>query len=367
MERTIRGRGAVSGIDARVDTRWDEYVRAHPRGSAYHLGAWAGIAHGAYGFRPRYLALADGATLRGVMPLFSGRGLVSGRRLTSMPIARAAGPLGDTPAAEAALLDAARGLLAPERARQAIVQSTAEGYEHAAEGWSMAPDQPTWLVALPDDRDELRSAIRASSQNVVRGIKRAEKAGVTVRESGSREDLERFYALYLATMRKHRALPRTLRQLELARRGLGPSGVFRLFVAELDGEVVAGGVLHAFRDTLELLYNASDESRLDARPNHALYWNAMVWAIDHGLKWFDFGGAVEGTSLATFKAQWGATPTPIYRYTASASGPAAPPSGSGMVANRNEVGAEGSRLARAWERTPLAVTRVGGALVYRYL
>lgn len=367
MERTIRGRGAVSGIDASSDARWDGYVRAHPRGSAYHLGAWAGIAHGAYGFKPRYLALEEGGTLRGVLPLFYGRGVLSGRRLTSMPIARAAGPLGDTPEDEAALLDAARGLLATERARQAIVQSTAEGYERAAEGWSVAPDQPTWRMALPGDRDELRAAIRRSSQNVVRGIKRAEKAGVTVRESGSREDLDRFYALYLSTMRKHRALPRTRRQLELARRGLGPSGVFRLFVAELDGDVVAGGIFHAFRDTLELLYNASDESRLDARPNHALYSNAMGWAIDRELGWFDFGGAVEGTSLATFKAQWGATPTPIYRYTATASGPADAPSGAGMVANRNEVGADGSRLARAWERTPLAVTRLGGALAYKYL
>jgi hypothetical protein len=31
------------------------------------------------------------------------------------------------------------------------------------------------------------------------------------------------------------------------------------------------------------------------------------------------------------------------------------------------VGAEGSRLARAWERTPLAVTRLGGAFAYKYL
>jgi hypothetical protein len=367
MEPTIRSRGAVWEVDAMADGRWDAYVRAHPRGSAYHLAAWAGIARGAYGFRPCYLALGEDDALRGVLPLFYGRGLMSGRRLTSMPIARAAGPLGDTPEDEAALLDAARGRLAGEHARQAIVQSTAEGYERAADGWSMTPDQPTWRLALPGDREELRAAIRRSSQNVVRGIKRAEKAGVTVRESGSREDLGRFYDLYLGTMRKHRALPRTLRQLELTRRALGPSGVFRLFLAELDGEVVAGGVFHAFGDTLELLYNASDESQLDARPNHALYSNAMGWAIDHGLGWFDFGGAVEGTSLATFKAQWGAAATPIYRYTASASGPIASPSDSGMVANRNEMGAEGSRLARVWERAPLALTRLGGALVYRYL
>ena len=61
-------------------------------------------------------------------------------------------------------------------------------------------------------------------------------------------------------MKRHRALPRPWRQMSLDRSLLGPSGVFRLFLAEHDGRAVAAGLFHAYRDTVDLLYNGSDSA-----------------------------------------------------------------------------------------------------------
>jgi CelD/BcsL family acetyltransferase involved in cellulose biosynthesis len=334
-------------------------VLAHPRASAYHLSAWAAIVGSAYGYAPRYLAIEEAGRLRAVMPLFLGGSAFRGRRLSSMPVARASGPLGDTKDHEAALLDAARERLALEGAQRVIVRSTVGDYAEHTPGWGVGADQPTWVLELPGDAGELHAQLRKRSSNVARGIRRAARSGVRVRESTSRQDLRRFYALYLATMRRHRALPRSLRQLEEQLERLGPPGVFRLFLAELDGALVAGGVFHAAGGVLELLYNGSDEAKLDARPNHALYAWAMEWAIERGLGRFDFGGATEGTSLAAFKAQWGAEPVPIHIYAATADGPVEL---SGAVAEDGLPGA----LARHWDRLPLTATRTLGALAYRY-
>jgi CelD/BcsL family acetyltransferase involved in cellulose biosynthesis len=342
--------------------RWDEYVRGHPRGSVYHLSGWAAIIRRAYGYAPRYLAVEEAGRLRGVLPLFAGSGLVFGRRLSSMPVARTSGPLADTIELEAGLLESARALQEQEGVAHAVVRSTRAGYDRLAPAWTVLPDQPTWQLSLPGDADELDAALRRRSQNVARSIRRAERSGVQVREGTSAQDLRRFFGLYLATMRRHRALPRRLAQLEAERQVLGPSGTFRLWLAEADGETVAGGVFHAFGDTLELLYNASDDARLELRPNHMLYVSAMRWAIEQGLGRFDFGGATPGTSLAHFKSQWGAEPVPIHLYT----------TGAGTVRGDTATG-EGpaspwrQRLDAAWERAPLELTRVAGAVAYRFL
>jgi hypothetical protein len=152
---------------------------------------------------------------------------------------------------------------------------------------------------------------------------------------------------------------------------LAPSGVFRLFIAEHESRPVAAAIFHAYRDTVDLLYNGSDESARDLRPNFALYWHAMSWAIENGFRRFDWGEAQEGGPLSRFKAQWSAEPVADYRYDYSAAGL---PEGSRADRIRHshdslDMPGERSRRRRivdgVWERTPLMLTRAAGAVVYR--
>ena len=66
--------------------------------------------------------------------------------------------------------------------------------------------------------------------------------------------------MYVRTMKKHRSLPRSLRQLRVAQELLGDA--FKLFLVSHEGRDVAGGVYHVFGDTVELVYNGSEESAL---------------------------------------------------------------------------------------------------------
>jgi hypothetical protein len=357
--------GTVVELDPLADPRWDAYVRAHPRAAAYHLGAWAAILRGAYGARPHYLAIeGDGGALRGVLPLTYRRGLLSGRRLRSLPAVPAAGPLGDSRADEARLLAAACALGA-RIARVLAVNSRAEGLERELPDLGVVPMPPAWVLALPRDAEELRGRWKRSS-NLARSVRRAEAGDLRVREARGEDDLRAFYRLYLETMRKHRSLPRSLRQLSLARRHLQGDGVFRLFLAEREGEraPVSGGVFHCFNGSVELLYNASAERHLELRPNHALYWGVLRWAIERGLDRFDFGFAWPGSPLGAFKAQWGAEPVPEYCYVS-------PPGARGLPEPPGDGGEDAPGVARrlaggALARAPLAVTRLLGTAAYRY-
>jgi CelD/BcsL family acetyltransferase involved in cellulose biosynthesis len=352
------------------DPRWNRYVEKHARASAYHLGEWAAILGSTYGVTPRYLALEDGGELRGVFPLVQSTGLLFGRRLRSLPVVRIAGPLGATIEDEARLLKAACEMAGEIQARELVVQSTRDGYLDLLSGLVKRNKHPTWITELPGDPDSLRAQWRKNSKNLHRNLNKAERSSVTVRESRSEEEMRSFYRLYLATMKTHRSLPRPYRQLARARGLLAPRGVFRLFVAEHEGQVVAGGVFHAFNGTLELQYNASDASALDLRPNHALYWHAIRWAIDQGLHRFDWGEARPGSTLAQFKAQWSAERVQEHRYhwirdqraDRATSVREAGDLGRSVGTSRRE-----RVVAKAWDRSPLALTRAAGAVVYRFL
>ena len=350
-------------VDPLADPRWDAYVRAHPRWTVYQLGAWAEILRAAYRFEPRYLALEDAGTLRGVLPLLYKKGLLSDARLRSLPVFPAGGPLGDSREDEVALIGAARDAAADAGAHALAVISPAD-YIGDLEGFTADLLPPRWVVEVGDDPDALRAGWRKTSNNLFRSLRKADKAGFRFREATADPDLRAFYRLYLRTMRKHRTLPRSLRQLRLTRDLLGP-GEFRLFVVEREGRLAAGGVFHVWGDTVELIYNGSDDALLDLRPNHALYWSVIRWCAAHGHRLFDFGEASPTTSLGRFKSQW-AAPVPNHRYTWRAA--SEPSRAESMAAASYAVEQGGGGLvARAWERTPVQLTRLGAAVAYRYL
>ena len=350
-------------VDPLADPRWDAYVRAHPRWTVYQLGAWARILGSAYRFEPRYLALEEDGRLHGVLPLLYKNGVVSDARIRSLPVFPAGGPLGESRADEVALIEAARDATVASGAGALAVISP-EDYGAELDGFVADALPPRWVVQIGEDPDVLRAGWRKTSNNLFRSLKKADKAGFEFREATDAADLRRFYRLYLRTMRKHRTLPRTLRQLELTRNLLGP-GEFRLFVVEREGRLAAGGVFHLFRDTVELIYNGSDDALLDLRPNHALYWGVIEWCAAHGYGAFDFGEASPTTSLGRFKSQW-ADPVPNHRYTWRAG---AEPSRAETMAAASYNVEQGGRglVAKVWERTPVQITRLGAAIAYRYL
>ncbi len=353
----------VLEINPRSDPRWDAYVRGHERATVYHLGAWAEILHGAYGFEPRYLALGDGATLRGVLPLFRKKGLVSDARLRSIPVFSYGGPLAGDSETEAELIAAARDLAAADGEIAGMTINTGERRVAPPDGFVAEEILPRWVVELPEDLDALRAGWRKTSTNLFRNLKKADKSDLSFRAGTSPRDVRSFHRMYVGTMKKHRSLPRNMRQLQLARELLGES--FRVFLVSHDGRDVAGGAYHVWGDTIELLYNGSDDDALALRPNHALYWNVMQWARERGLRQVDLGGAYADTPLAAFKQQWGAVARPRFRLTQRAGDE--PTRAESLAAVGYAAGDSESRLVDlAWRWAPTPLVRLGAHVAYRY-
>ncbi len=356
----------VVELDSIPGEGWDEFVSGHRDGSVYHLSAWAEILRGAYRFEPRYLELRDSnGRTEGVLPMVRGRGPISGSRFNSLPVVRWAGPLAGSAEGEASLLRAACGLVDAGEARRLHLVSAKADLATRHPGLSASAAYPTWSIELPSELAGFRERFKKRSRSLPRNVARAKREGVTVREGRSQKDLRAFYHLYLKVMRRRRALPRSLRQLVLSRQLLEPAGVFKLFVAELDGRIVAGAVFHFYRDVVDLLYNASDDRYLHARPNHALHWQVITLAIERRMRILDLGVGRPGGSLAEFKRRWSAEPVARWEYTYPAL--QAEETARVIRSTRRIRRGQSPWVANAWQRAPLAVTRLAGAMAYRYL
>jgi hypothetical protein len=299
-----------------------------------------------------------------VLPLFRKKGLLSGARLRSIPVFSYGGPLADDERLEARLVEAARDLAAADGEVAGMTVNTGERRMEPPDGFVLEETMPRWVVELPEDIDALRESWRKTSNNLFRSLKKADAAGLHFKPGDSPRDLRSFHRLYVRTMKKHRSLPRSLRQLRLASATLGES--FRLFLVEHGGQDVAGGVYHVWGDSIELVYNGSFDAALQLRPNHALYWNVMRWAAERGVRQLDLGGAYAGTSLARFKEQWGATPRARYRLTYRAGGE---PTRAESIASIG-YGAEESQsrlMDAVWRWVPAPVLRAGAHVAYRYV
>jgi hypothetical protein len=362
-------RWRVAHVDPSADPRYDAYVRGHDQSTAYHLGAWAEVLRSAYHFRPEYIALtADDGRVEGVMPLMYSRGIVSGKRIRSLPVVPTAGPLASSAAGEVELLRSACRI-ADECAQELIIVSRGEGYEDRLAGLRRDERPPAWITPLPGDAEELRRSWKKSSNNLFRSIRKAEAAGVTVREGTGQADLRLFYRLYVASMKRHRSLPRSWTQVKLDQQLLGPSGAFRLFLAEHDGHAVSAAIFHAHGHTVDLLYAGSHSAGREVRADFAMYWHVIRWAVENGYSRFDWGAAREGGTLWRFKSQWSAEPVPeyTYRYGGEPEGP----SRADRIRTQHDVidqnGAPSRRealIAATFDRLPLRAIQAAGTAVY---
>jgi lipid II:glycine glycyltransferase (peptidoglycan interpeptide bridge formation enzyme) len=115
----------------------------------------------------------------------------------------------------------------------------------------------------------------------------AARRGVTVRQ-GSAADLAIFYELLRQTGQRDRFAIHSLAYYQEFFRHLGDQA--RLFLAEYQGNILAGIVITVFGDQAIYMYGASSSEQRNLMPNHLLQWEAMKWAQAQGCATYDLWG-----------------------------------------------------------------------------
>jgi len=179
----------------------------------------------------------------------------------------------------------------PVRAEEREVRALLEklGFRRLAGGKNFESIQPRFVMRLRLDKD-LDSLLADCTPKTRYNIRYAQRKGVTVRTSTDERDLARFYEILEVTARRNGFGIRDFSYYRDLMELMIRPGSARLFLAEYQGQLLAGAISFICGDTVWYVYGASSNERRNLQPNYALQWAMISWAHAEGCRIYDFRG-----------------------------------------------------------------------------
>jgi len=297
----------VSLIDPIKDPRWDKFVQNHPFGWIVHLSGWKTVIESSFPhIKGHYLALIDTTDneIRAALPLFEVRSWLTGNRMVSIPFATISDPLINTSYEMEKLFEHAIELMNSLEIPSIEIRSLMSSLLINDKRLERLCFFKHHFIELKGNLEDLHKAFHPN--HVKRGIKRAIKSNLSFRSAENEEDLLGFYKLYAKTRKKHGLPPQPFIFIKMLWDIFFPSKNFQLLFAEKDGQALAAMILFKFKGRVSVDFQVSDETYLEFRPNHFLYWEAIKLTYSEGFKIFDFGRtSPNNEGLMQFKSYWG--------------------------------------------------------------
>jgi FemAB-related protein (PEP-CTERM system-associated) len=345
----MNGLTTIDLDDSRDLARWQEFVHARPDTHCTDLAEWRRIFGELYGIRSYNHAVMRGGEIRGVLSLYHIRSPFLGNMLVTSPFFGYGGLYWDSDETRDALLakaeELARGLgvdYVEFRLRQPLPAPYESNTDFLEFDIGLAPTaEATW-------NDRLAANVR---QNIRKSRKHDLRFTVT-------SEYGPCYGLLCETLRAHGTPFHGERFFRKLVEHLGDRVQFAE-VRQAD-QLVAAGVIVSFRDAILTPYIGSLARFRHTRANYCQYWGIVEWCCGKGIERFELGRSPKGSTHVQFKRKWGAEEVPVY-YNYRVINPR---KGYQSVSDpsRTQLLATG-----VWKRLPLALTRLIGPAVFRYI
>jgi len=144
-----------------------------------------------------------------------------------------------------------------------------------------------WILDIrPDEKDILAGMKEKWRYN----IRLAGRKGVTVRRGQGQVDLDTFYNIYQTTSERDQFFIHSKAHYEDVMRLYSEGDRAALFLAEYEGQAIAGIIMLRLGKWSWYMYGASSNEYRNLMPNHLLQWYGMQWAKSHGCWYYNFRG-----------------------------------------------------------------------------
>jgi len=151
--------------------------------------------------------------------------------------------------------------------------------------------------------EELFSSFR---YDIRHSIKRAEKQGFDFEECQSKDDLQKFYELYIKTVQRHKNIPLSFSFFEFFWQSA------KIFFLKSGKKIVTGSVFLFYKPFIHYFITASDYSFRGQAVNHLLLFNVIKKYLGQDYDFFDLGATRKSSSLEIFKRGWRGKELPIF-------------------------------------------------------
>ncbi len=253
------------------------------------------------GWVPTRLMAVDDGRIAGVMSVLSRNLPYINRPLLYVPRGPVAGHE-DRPALEA-LLAAAVDLGREQRALfvkadpafvegQGQVEDSliSQNFRPLAKGLNFEGLQPRFVWQLPLKNRTPDQLMEEFHHKTRYNIRLAGRKGVKIRAAASEDDLRLFYDVLRVTSDRQAFLVRGYEYYQSIYRHMMDGKMGKLFLAEYQGEVVAGTMMFKTPFHAWYVYGASSNRHRRVMPNYLLQWTMIKWALEEGCLIYDFRG-----------------------------------------------------------------------------
>jgi FemAB-related protein (PEP-CTERM system-associated) len=338
----------VSLLDAASERAWDEFVRATPDGTFFHLSGWRRVIEKTFGHRTFYLLARRADAVVGVLPLTQVKSFAFGNSLIGNAFGVYGGILSADAEAFAALEGEAIGIARRENVDCLEFRST----KPAHDGWARKENlYATFRRAISGDPGANLNAIPRKQRAMVRkGIANGLKSEYD-------DDVERLHHIYASSVRNLGTPVFSKGYFRRLREEFGQSCDV---VTVVHGSTPVASVLNFyFRDEVLPYYGGGLTEARDLAANDFMYWEVMRRACERGCRLFDFGRSKVGTGAYNFKRYWGFEPKPLtYEFLLVRAK---------KVPELNPLNPKFRTFIALWRHLPLPVTKLLGPPIVRGL
>jgi len=322
--------------------RWDDFVRAHPAGTFFHLCGWRRVIERAFRHRTYYLLAERGGIVSGVLPLTHVKALLFGSSLISNAFTVRGGPIESLRALEHEAVRLMETLAVP------VLEL--RDYSSTRADWPSRSD----LYAI------FRRPLAASVEQNLKAIPRKQRAMVrkgiaNELRSEIDDDIDRLYRVYAESLHNLGTPVFAKSYFRILREEF--SAASDIITVSHKGKSVASVLSFYFRDEVLPFYGGGIRAARALAANDFMYWEVMRRASERGYCVFDFGRSKVGTGSYAFKRNWGFEPTPLAYQFRLAPGRSVP--------DLNPLNPKLARFVAAWKRLPLPVATGLGPLIVR--
>lgn len=295
---------------------WWEVAHCCDHATFYHTPLWHRLAERAMnGFRDVTFGAEIEGGARAVMPLIHHSRSILGffGEAQSTFAGCYGGPIAErtlTAGERVYLYEAARAA----GTRTALNGNPFLGREEALEGFGTVEDSTQALRLDAPFEDILAGFSKGHRSSTSQGKRR----GVMCRRGESLDDYRRYFTVYQDTLERWgddatSRYPWSLFE-EGWKMGMEHPNNIVLWLAELDGDVIAGAWVFYWKGHAAYWHGASNERGRSASAANVLLAHVIEDAGKQGVEWFDFGPSGGHKGVAAFKRRFGATELPFQRF-----------------------------------------------------
>jgi CelD/BcsL family acetyltransferase involved in cellulose biosynthesis len=305
---------SIHVINPLSDDRWDDLMNRHPRASVFHERGWLEALGRTYGYSPLVLTSApEDQPLKDGIVLCRVSSWITGTRLVSLPFSDHCEPLLDDASEPLEFMNYLRAQCDRNRWKYAELRPL---FGAPGGGYGLPNSSSYWFHELDMTRSLEQLFNRLHRNSFQQMVRRAERERLSWEGGRSKQLVNEFYRLLLATRRRHGLPPQPRKWFKNLVECMGDK--IQITLARKGGVPIAAALTLRHGSCIVHKYGCSDKRFHNLGGMPFLIWHSIEEGKASGAEWIDFGRSdLDNHGLITFKDRLGTTRRLLtyYRYT----------------------------------------------------